>query len=410
MQASAQTPERILDVLVAGAGAPGLALAAALKQAMGARPRIAVVDPRPNAGDGGVRTVALSEGSRALLARVGAWSRLEALARPILKMSIHDGRVADAVRLAQMEFVAGEGEALAHMAFNDDVTAALRAACAALGVETIMGAVAGFAPERATAKVELASGGVLRARLVVAADGAHSMLRALADITTFGWDAGQSAIVATIAHERDHEGRAEQHFLPAGPFAILPLTGRRSSIVWNESHARARAILALDEAGFVRELEPRFTLKLGELRVDSPVRAYPLGFQFARRFVAERLALVGDSAHLVHPLAGQGLNLGLRDVAALAERVVERLRLGLDPADPETLAAYERDRRFDVVSSGFAMDAMNRAFSNDIGPLRFARDLGLRLVDRSVPLKRMFMAEAAGAGERAPRLLRGFGL
>jgi 2-octaprenyl-6-methoxyphenol hydroxylase len=402
-------PERVLDILVVGAGVVGLALAAALKQASG-RARIAVVDPSRETGDGGIRTVALSGGSRALLTRVGAWAALEPLAQPIRKMSIFDGDPRDAVRIEQLEFEAEEGGALAHMAFNEGVTAALRAACAAVGVEFIAGAVSGFAQEKYRARIDLAGGGALAARLVVAADGARSSLRELAGIPTVGWDTGQSAIVATIAHEREHHGRAEQHFLPAGPFAILPLTGRRSSIVWNENHAGAAAMIAREPAEFLRELERRFTLKLGELRVDSPVRAYPLGFQFARSFVAPRLALVGDSAHLVHPLAGQGLNLGLRDVAALAERLIEPLRLGLDLADPEILAAYERDRRFDAVSSGFAMDALNRVFSNDFAPLRFARDLGLRVVDRATPVKRMFIAEASGVNGRAPRLLRGLGL
>jgi 2-octaprenyl-6-methoxyphenol hydroxylase len=205
-------------------------------------------------------------------------------------------------------------------------------------------------------------------------------------------------------------GGAEQHFLPPGPFARLPLPGRRSSIVWNESHSGAEAMLALDDEDFVRQLERRFTLALGELRLASRVKSYPLSFAFARSFVADRLALIGDAAHLVHPLAGQGLNLGLRDVAALAEGLVPQMRLGLDPGDPDLLATYSRERRFDDVASGIGMDAMNRIFSNEIAPLRFARDLGLRIVDRTPMLKRAFMAEAAGSGNRAPRLLRGLGL
>ena len=401
---------RVYDIVVAGAGAPGLALAAALKQALGRLLKIAVVDPRPDEGDGGLRTVALSQGSRALLARVGAWDALEPLTQPILKMSIFDGGVRDAVRIAQLNFEAGEGEPLAYMAFNDDLVAALRRACEALGVDTLRGAVSGFSAGKATASIDLADGETLRTRLVVAADGAGSKLRTLAQILTVGWDTGQTAIVATIEHERDHMGAAEQHFLPAGPFARLPLRGRRSSIVWNESHSGADAMLALDDEDFVRQLERRFTLKLGELTLASRIKSYPLRFAFARRFVADRLALIGDAAHLVHPLAGQGLNLGLRDVAALAEVIVAQMRLGLDPGDPVGLATYSRERRFDDVASGFGMDAMNRMFSNEIAPLRFARDFGLRIVDRTPMLKRAFMAEAAGSGARAPRLLRGQGL
>lgn len=402
-------PIRVFDIVVAGAGVAGLALAAALKQAV-PRLKIAVVDPKPDAADGRLRTVALSGGSRALLTRLGAWPALEPLAQPILKMAIFDGGVRDAVRVEQLQFDAGAGEPLAHMAFNDDVTAALRDVSVRLGVETIRGAVVGFTPGRVNARLDLAEGGVVSARLVVAADGANSKLRSLADIGIVGWDTGQSGIVATIAHEYDHEGRAEQHFLPAGPFAILPVTGKRSSIVWNESHSAAKALLALDAEDFLRQLERRFTLKLGALSVVTGPRAYPFSFRFARSFVGPRLALVGDAAHLVHPLAGQGLNLGLRDVAALAEGVVERLRLGLDPGDPETLEAYQRERRFDVVTSGIGMDIMNRVFSNDFTSMRFVRDLGLRVVDRAPRLKRLFMAEAAGAGARAPKLLRGLGL
>ncbi|MBV8663005.1 MAG: FAD-dependent monooxygenase [Hyphomicrobiales bacterium] len=401
---------RVFDILVVGAGLAGLSLAAAIKQGMGRGAVVAVVDPNPGRGDGRLRAVALAEGPRRLLERIGAWEALEPSAQPILRMTIADGAVGDAVRLEHLSFEARAGEPLAHMAFNDDVAAALAASAASLGVETIADAVAGFEAGRSVARVDLASGARLRARLVVAADGGRSKLRALADIQTVGWDPGQSGIVATVAHERDHEGWAEQYFLPAGPFAILPLRGRQSSIVWNESHADAKMLLSLDADDLLRQLQRRFSPRLGAIRLASPAQAFPLSFRFARQFVGERIALVGDAAHIVHPLAGQGLNLGLRDVAALAEAVVERMRLGLDPGDRPTLAAYQRERRFDVVSSSVGMDALNRLFSNDNAHLRFARDAGLRVVDRTPALKSFFMAEAAGAGARAPRLLQGLGL
>ena len=370
-------------------------VAAAMKQAMGRRASVAVVDPRPRARDGHIRTVALSEGSRRLLERIGAWTALEPLAQPITKMTIYDGEVRDAVRLKQLEFaVLPGGDRLAHMAFNDDA----------------LDAVESFEAGASVARLGFVGGGGIDARLVVAADGGKSRLRSLADIPSVGWSTGQTGMVATVAHERDHEGVAEQHFLPAGPFAILPLRGRRSSIVWNESQADAKALLSLDEDDLLRQLERRFTLKLGEISLVSPVQGFDFAFRVARRFVAPRLALIGDAAHVVHPLAGQGLNLGLRDAASLAERIVEPLRLGLDPADPAALEAYQRDRRFDVVASSMGMDVMNRLFSNDIAPLRMARDFGLRLVDRAPPLKRLFMAEASGAAGRAPRLMRGLGL
>ena len=314
------------------------------------------------------------------------------------------------MRLEQLHFANPDRAPLAYMAFNDDVTAALRAAAEAAGIERISGAVEGFAAGPFVAALTLAGGREIRARLVVAADGARSKLRTLADIATTGWPTGQSGIVATIGHERDHEGRAEQHFLPAGPFAMLPLKGRFSSIVWNERPEEAERLCAAPEAEFIEELERRFSPRLGALRRVGEARAFPLEFRFARRYVADRLALIGDAAHLVHPLAGQGLNLGLRDVAALAEVAVERLRLGLDPGAREPLAEYQRRRRFDALTSGLGMDAMNRLFSNDFATLRSLRDLGLRVVDRAGPIKRGLIAEAAGGGAGAPRLLKGLGL
>ena len=402
----------IFDVVIAGAGASGLALAAAVKQAMRSGVSISVVDPATPPGAGGtpLRTVAIAEGPRRLLERIGAWEAIEPKAQAILSMAIMDGEVRDAVRLQHLNFDAKNSGPLAHMAFNDDVVGALAALCDRLGVQRLAASVIRWAPGKRVAEVGLSDGRALRARLAVAADGARSKLSVLADIATIGWDYDQAGIVATIAHERDHEGRAEQHFLPGGPFAILPLPGRRSSIVWNERRADAKALLALDPGDLTRELEYRFTPKLGEISLASRAEAFPFRFQIARRFVAERLALIGDAAHVVHPVAGQGLNLGLRDVAALAETIVGEMRLGLDPGAPAPLTAYERRRRFDVAASGLGLDALNRLFSNDFAPLRFIRDLGLRVVDRAPPLKDMLIAEAGGAGSGAPKLLKGLAL
>ena len=210
-----------------------------------------------------------------------------------------------------------------------------------------------------------------------------------------------------MAHERDHHGRAEEHFLPAGPFAILPLKGKRSSIVWTEEKHEAARIVALPDAEFHAELEKRFGLKLGDIEVAGPRRAYPLGLWMARSFVAERLALIGDAAHVIHPIAGQGLNLGLRDVAALAEAIVDTARLGLDPGGPEVLERYQRWRRFDTAAMGVATDGLNRLFSNHSDALRLVRDVGLGLVDRVPALKGLFIREAAGLTGDVPKLLRG---
>jgi 2-octaprenyl-6-methoxyphenol hydroxylase len=402
----------VFDLVIAGAGPSGLALAAAVKQAMGSAVSIALVDPAsaPAAGGQRLRTVAIAEGPRRLLERIGAWEAIEPKAQPIVAMAIADAGVRDAVRPTHLHFDAKSGRPLAHMAFNDDVVGALAALSDRLGVQRLAASVAQWVPGKRVAAVTLSDGGSVRARLAVAADGARSKLSRLADIATVGWDYDQAGIVATIAHERDHQGRAEQHFLPSGPFAILPLPGRQSSIVWNERRADARALLKLAPQDLKRELELRFTPKLGEISLASPIEAFPFRFQVARRFIGERLALVGDAAHVVHPLAGQGLNLGLRDVAALAETIVGEIRLGLDPGAPRPLASYERRRRFDVAASGLGLDALNRLFSNDVAALRFLRDLGLRIVDRAPALKDVLIAEAGGAGGGAPKLLRGLAL
>jgi 2-octaprenyl-6-methoxyphenol hydroxylase len=402
----------VFDLVIAGAGPSGLALAGAIKEAMRSGVSIALVDPAspPGGVAAKLRTVAIADGPRRLLERIGAWEAIEPKAQPILKMAIMDGETRDAVRLPHLNFEAKTKAPLAHMAFNDDVIGALAALCDRFEVQRFAASVAHWSPGKRVAGLGLSDGRSLRARLAVAADGARSKLGALAGVSTVGWDYDQAGIVATVAHERDHQGRAEQHFLPAGPFAILPLPGRRSSIVWNERRADARALVNLVPGELKRELELRFTPKLGEISLASRVEAFPFRFQVARRFVAERLALVGDAAHVVHPLAGQGLNLGLRDVAALAETVVGEMRLGLDPGAPGPLAAYERRRRFDVAVGGLGLDALNRMFSNDFAGLRFFRDLGLRLVDRAPALKDLLIAEAGGAGRGAPKLLRGLAL
>jgi len=330
-------------------------------------------------------------------------------AQPILDMVITDSRLGDAVRPVFLTFE-GEikpGEPFAHMVENRDLTAALLAKARAEGVDLRATAVAGCDGGRDHVEARLADGARFDARLIVAADGARSSLRERAGISMVGWSYGQTAIVTTVAHERDHHGRADEHFLPAGPFAILPLKGNRSSIVWTEESAEAERIIALSDEAFYAELERRFGLRLGDIRVAGPRRAYPLGLSVARAFVAPRLALVGDAAHVIHPIAGQGLNMGLRDVAALAEVIVDAARLGLDPGARDVLERYQRWRRFDTMAMGLATDGLNRLFSNRSDVLRFLRDIGLGLVDRLPALKDVFIREAAGLTGDVPKLLRG---
>ena len=300
-----------------------------------------------------------------------------------------------------------EGEPFAHMIENRHLVDALVTKAKELGVELRAGKVTGFEAGKNSVDVALADGAPISTRLLVGADGAHSVIREQAGITSYGWNYDQAAIVTTVGHERDNDGRAEEHFLPAGPFAILPLTGKRCSIVWTENAREAERIVALPDAEFHAELEKRFGLRLGELKVIGPRRAFPLGLFTARTFIGERLALVGDAAHIIHPIAGQGLNMGLRDVAALAEAVADAARLGLDPGGADVLERYQRWRRFDTMMMGVATDGLNRLFSNHSDVLRLVRDVGLGVVERMPVLKRMFIREAAGFTGDVPKLLKG---
>jgi 2-octaprenyl-6-methoxyphenol hydroxylase len=402
-------PDHRSDVLIAGGGFAGFALAIALRQALGDHFAVTLADPELDQGGGDVRASAIAAAPRRMFEALGVWDAVAAEAQPILDMAITDSRVDDAVRPVFLTF-GGEiepGEPFAHMVENGSLVAALAAKATSAGVVLIKASVTDFAAGPSGVNAVLSGGAAVSAGLLVAADGARSRLRERAGIATSGWSYGQSAIVTTIAHERSHEGRAEEHFLPAGPFAILPLKGRRSSIVWTETAEDAQRIVALPDDAFHAELEQRFKLQLGEISVLGARRVHPLGFFVARSFIAERIALIGDAAHVIHPIAGQGLNMGLKDVAALAEVIVDAARLGLDPGSASVLERYQRWRRFDTMAMGLATDGLNRLFSNRSDILRLARDVGLGLVERIPNLKRLLIREAAGLVGEVPKLLRG---
>ena len=403
-----------LDVLVAGAGYVGLAVAVSLKQA---RPSLSVgiVDAAPAGvwrNDG--RASAIAAAACRMLDRLGCWEEIGAEAQAITEMIVTDSRTSDPVRPVFLTF-GGEvapGEPFAHMVANRVLNGALRRRADELGIVIAEGRpVIGFEAGTASVAVQFADGQSVAARLLVAADGVNSKLRDMAGIKTVKWEYGQSGIVCTVGHERPHDGRAEEHFLPAGPFAILPLkpdqNGNRSSIVWTERTAEADRLVAGDPFVFEVELEQRFGLKLGEIRVLDKPRAWPLGLTLARAFVASRFALAGDAAHGIHPIAGQGLNLGFKDAAALAETIVEADRLGQDIGALDVLERYQQWRRFDTVQMGVTTDVLNRLFSNDLAPVRAARDIGLGLVERMPRLKEFFIRQAAGLAGETPRLLRG---
>jgi 2-octaprenyl-6-methoxyphenol hydroxylase len=398
------------DIVIAGAGYVGLATAVAIKRA---RPglAVAVVDAAPPGAwqrDG--RASAIAAAACRMLQQLDCWDEILERAQPITEMIVTDSRTSDPVRPVFLTFggEAEPGEPFAHMVGNVVLNGALRRVAAEHGVALHEGLpVQGFAEDGGRMRIDVAGGDPFEARLLIAADGVRSRLRDMAGIRTLHWDYGQSGIVCTVAHERPHGGRAEEHFLPAGPFAILPLDGNRSSIVWTERTADAERLVASDPLVFETELELRFGLKLGEIRVEGTPRAWPLGLTLARDFVRRRFALAGDAAHGIHPIAGQGLNLGFKDAAALAETVVEADRLGQDIGALDVLQRYERWRRFDTVQMGITTDVLNRMFSNDFGPLRAVRDIGLGIVDRMPMLKQHFIRQAAGLAGAAPRLLRG---
>jgi 2-octaprenyl-6-methoxyphenol hydroxylase len=403
-------PERY-DVVIAGGGGIGLALACALADALGPAARIAVADRLGFAGGRDVRASAVAAGSRRLLTALGVWAPLAAHAQAVTAVDITDSALDDAFRpvLVSYDNTVENGEPATHIVENQRLQAAILAGVSQRASVTLLGgaAVTGYRPHEHGADVDLADGRALRAALVVAADGRASRLREAAGIAVVGWQYAQVGIVATVAHEKPHRSRAVQHFLPAGPFAILPLVGNRSCITWTEAEDKGRAIAALEDAGFLAEVEKRFGHRLGTITLAGPRGVWPLEMHLARALVADRLALTGDAAHLVHPIAGQGFNLGLRDVAALTEVVADAARLGMDIGSSIVLARYERWRRTDAALSAAAFDGLNRLFSSDWTLLRTARSAGLGLVERLPALKQFFVAEAAGLTGEVPKLLRG---
>src|SRR4030081_521447 len=398
------------SIVIGGGAFAGLALALALRQGLGADIPIIVADPalalRPSRDP---RATAIVDRCRGLFEAIGIGDQVASDAQPILDMVVTDSKLEDATRPVFLTF-AGHvepGEPFAHMVENRQMIDALVQRAQAEGIDLRATAVATFDSRPDGVDVTLADGSAIAASLLVAADGARSKLRELAGIATHGWDYDQSGIVVTVGHERDHHGRAEEHFLPAGPFAILPWPGQRSSLVWTEKRAQAARITALGEEEFHRELEQRFGLHLGEIKALDKPRAFPLGYFVARSFIGKRLALIGDAAHVIHPIAGQGLNMGLKDVAALAEVIVDAARLGMDPGQADVLERYQRWRRFDTMAMGLATNSLNLLFSNQSTLLRAVRDIGLGLVDRMPPLKNLFIRQAAGLSGERPRFVQG---
>lgn len=405
------------DAAIVGGGLAGALLALALAREGVSAALIDAQDPaamRDAAFDG--RTTALAYAAARVFRRLGLWGAIAPHAEPIRDILVADGRPKNRlsegyVSALRLHFDSREldGEPLGYIVENRVLRDALFEKVAATPEITLLaparvGAVA-FGP--AGARADLAGGGAVEAPLVVAADGKGSGLRKQAGIRCNEWSYAQTGIVATVRCERPHKGVAHEFFLPSGPFAILPLTDNRASLVWTERADSAPAFLGLSDAGFLKEIENRFGPHLGAVSLEGPRWSYPLSFHFAQRFVAPRLALLGDAARAVHPIAGQGFNLGVKDVAALADVLGRARSLGLDPGAASVLEDYERWRRFDSAALALGMDAMVRLFSNDAAPLRLARDLGMATVGRIAPLRRFFMRQAgADVGALPPLMAR----
>ena len=403
------------DIVIGGGSFVGLAIALGLAKSAPGTFRIAVVERMPvseaRAGRFDGRSVALTAAAQRMLEALGVWPALAPDAQPVLAIDITDSKLEIPIRSVVLNFETAAEAAgpTAYILENALLRRALFEAVAPLEDITLFApeSVSGLDLAEPAARVRLASGKTLAANLIVAADGQRSALREMAGFKLVEWRSDQAAIVGTIAHEKPHHGRAVQHFLPSGPFAILPMVNNRCSLVWTERADEARRIMALEEAGALAEIETRMGYQLGKLSLVGKLACYPLTMTLARGMVKPRIALAGDAAHGLHWIAGQGLNHGLKDAAALTEVLVDAARLGLDPGDLTVLQRYERWRRFDSASSAMTAAALNRLFANDVAPLRMLRQLGLGIVDRLPRLKSVFMREAAGLTGELPKLLRG---
>jgi len=407
--------DRFDAIIIGGGLAGGLAALALAREGFS----LALVDSetpaamREEAFDG--RTTALAYAAARVFRRLGLWSALEPDAEPIRDILVTDGRRAAPGRKGfvspfHLHFDSRElenGEPLGFIVENRRLRCAIYDGLARRENVELMAPARRTATAigKSSAEVALASGRILTAPLVIAADGRHSPLRAEAGVKVTQWTYPQVGIVATVAHERPHDGVAQELFLPAGPFAILPMTGGRSNLVWTEAKAAAPAYLALPDADFLSAIRARFGDYLGEIELAGPRWSYPLAFHLAQSFIAPRLALIGDAAHAIHPIAGQGYNLGVKDIAALVEVLADARGVGLDIGAMSTLATYQRWRRFDSAMLAFGGDALVKLFSNDIAPIRLARDLGMSVVNQVPPLRRFFMRQAGADLGRLPELM-----
>ncbi|GER01575.1 2-octaprenyl-3-methyl-6-methoxy-1,4-benzoquinol hydroxylase [Iodidimonas gelatinilytica] len=404
---SKAAPDLRVDVAIVGGGMAGLTAACGLAQ-YGLE--IAVIDTEApqdltaQTFDG--RCSAIAYASVQMLKSLKIWPPLEDTAQPIKEIRVSDG---ESRHFLHFDFAQIGNQPLGEMVENRHLRQALFFRASQLGNLHLLAParVEAVTRDQARAHLVLKDGRTVSAALAIGADGRNSRMRQQAAIQTPRWRYNQVGIVATVAHELPHCAIAHERFLPDGPFAILPLTGNRSSLVWTARASSEKAIMGLSPRAFEAEVQRRMGDFLGKATVCGPRWSYPLGLHMAERYIDTRLALIGDAAHGIHPIAGQGLNMGLRDIAALIEVLVEAARRGEDIGSPFVLERYQRWRRTDNVVLALVTDTLNRLFSNDIAPIRHARDLGLSVVNRLPVLKRFFMSHARGTVGKLPRLLEG---
>lgn len=399
------------DVLVSGGGLAGLTLALALDQA---GLSVTVIDTEPPAAQ-----LAPVHDGRSVALASAVWRMLEALdvarrigaAEPLRQILVSDGNGRSAPSPLALHFGSGDagGAPMGWLVENRHVRLALDSAVADRPaiVRHAPDAITGFEIDGRAVTARLRGGANVTARLLVAADGARSAVRARLGIRSYGWDYGQSALSTTVGLERGHGGMAQELFLPGGPLALLPLTGGRASIVWSDTRARSQARARLAPAELARQLAGQLGDGFGAISVLGPTDVWPLQLRLAAEWVRPRAALIGDAAHVIHPLAGQGLNLGLKDVAALAEVLMEARRLGEDVGAALVLERYAAWRRADTLTLAMACDGFTRLFSNDSRVLRGLRTAGLAVIDRIGPARAFFVRHAGGGVGDLPRLLQG---
>jgi 2-octaprenyl-6-methoxyphenol hydroxylase len=403
-----------VDVIIVGAGLNGLVAALALGGRQALRPlKVAVLDRFDPSRFATVshdsRASALTLATQTMFTVLGLWDDVKAQAQNMERIIVTDSQ-SSTDRPTLLSFGLNEAQKpVAAMVENHHLfRAALALIAKTSNIQIMSGqALANISFGPGLAHIGLDDGTRLKASLIVGADGRNSHTREKAGLKLQGWDYAQSAITLTVAHELPHEGVAEEHFTADGVFAVLPLVGNRSSLVWTETHDKATAIAALSDEDFLVTLQQKFGMHRGKLSLIGARHVYPLSMKLADSIIAPRLALLGDAAHVIHPLAGLGLNLGFKDAAALAECVAEVVAQGSDLGGAAVLKRYEAWRRFDTVSTAYLLDGLNRLFANDVAGLKMLRDMGLKIVDRSTGLKSVFMKEAAGQIGDLPRLMRG---